>query len=50
MQPDLEALFQKIDSLRDELSDLMPLKKEDEDRLWRKFRFGPCQPNVLVVF
>lgn len=38
MQPDLKALFQKIDSLRDELSDLMPLKKEDEDRLWRKFR------------
>jgi len=31
-------LFQKITSLHKELEDLKPLKKEDDERLWKKFR------------
>jgi len=31
-------LFQKITSLHKELENLKPLKKEDQERLWKKFR------------
>ncbi len=34
----LKATIQTIELLRKELDDLRPLKKEDEERLWKKFR------------
>jgi Fic family protein len=34
----LQDLFTKIDSLHGQLEKLKPLKREDEERLWKKFR------------
>lgn len=34
----LNEYFEKIDALKVELIKLQPLKKEDEERLWKKFR------------
>ena len=36
--PNLPSLLEKIDSLRQQLAKLKPLKREDEERLWKKFR------------
>ena len=36
--PSLPSLLEKIDSLRQQLGKLSPLKREDEERLWKKFR------------
>ena len=36
--PDLKTIFEKIDSLREQLEKLKPFKREDEERLWKKFR------------
>ena len=34
----LNEYFEKIDALKAAYSKLQPLKKEDEERLWKKFR------------
>lgn len=34
----LDSLFKRIDALNADLNRLKPLKKEDEERLWKKFR------------
>jgi len=34
----LPAILKKIDSLREQVEKLKPLKREDEERLWKKFR------------
>jgi Fic family protein len=34
----LTEVLKEIDSLKDQLDKLKPLKKEDEERLWKKFR------------
>ena len=34
----LQDLFKKIDALYTQLEKLKPLKREDEERLWKKFR------------
>ena len=31
-------ILQKVTALKSELDDLLPMKKEDEGRLWKKFR------------
>ena len=36
--PNLPSSLEKIDSLRQQLEKLKPLKREDEERLWKKFR------------
>ena len=36
--PNLPSSLEKIDSLRQQLKKLKPLKREDEERLWKKFR------------
>jgi Fic family protein len=35
---DLQSILKKIDSLRAELDSFKPLKQEDNERLWKKFR------------
>ena len=36
--PQLKEIIEKIDLLKSRLDGLRPLKKDDEDRLWKKFR------------